>query len=611
VTKSGLTLRSDRSLEALLRSGEALLRSGDALLRSGDALLGSGDALLRSGDALLRSGHATGMEILVARSLAEDPRRWSGVRGHVVEDADLARAVREGGDRVEVVATSQLDPSLLRSLRDRLPGLLVIAGPVEPERLVELERLAERQRALILGPGAVVHLGPPELDGRRTPITCAGHIDDLERLQRALGPTRLAIAPTPGWLPRQLLGASLLGHDVVGYVPREALTLTWLDWLASLGPRELEQLLVPLGVPRVELEPHAEGLEAATVAHALERLSGPLFPDPHVLALLYEATRSLASERPAPAVPHGLGEDPRDLWDQARRALPRLGELVGMREPDPALSLRIPTAAFLAQRALLRLRASARLLSTQFGGEPIEYPDPEQLERADVVLEGAAEVLSDQESKVVLRGHGIEVTRQAFANSASGAASFADKIGYPVALKALSPGLRRKRELGAIELDVGNAAAVKRAYGNIVNNVEERAPLIQLDGVVVAEMIEPGLDLHCGGVRTGSGAVTLFVVPLLDAPAEPVLASSPLGASDALLLAEAALAAVPLPARRRASDPDTEVLARLLLRIDALFRHTGDRLLSVDLSPARLIDSERRYVTLDARIVQRPHLEGQ
>jgi hypothetical protein len=561
----------------------------------------------RALEALLRSGDATGVTILVSRSLAEDPRRWSGVRGHVVEDADLGRAVREAGDRVEIVAASRLDPSLLRSLRDRLPGLLVLAGPVEAERIAELERLAERQHALILGPGAVVQLGPRELDGRATPIACAGHLDDLEPLVRALGVTRLAIAPTPSWLPRQLLEPTLLGHDVVGYVPREALTLAWLDWLMSLGPRELQQLLVPLGVARVELEPHAGELEAAVVAHALERASGPLFPDPHVLALLYEATRSLVGP-PVAEQRHGI-DDARGLWDQARRALPRLGELVGMREPDPTLSLRNPTAAFLAQRGLLRLRASARLLTVQL--ESLEYRDPEQLERADVVLEGAAEVLSDQESKVVLRGHGIEVTRQAFANSASGAVSFADKIGYPVALKALSPGLRRKRELGAIELDVGNAAAVKRAYANIVSNIEERAPLVQLDGVVVAEMIEPGLDLHCGGVRMHGGAVALFVYPLLDAPAEPVLASSPLGHTDALLLAEAALSAVPLPARRRASDPDTEVLARLLLRIDALFRHTGDRLLSVDLSPARLIDSERRYVTLDARIVQRPHLEGE
>lgn len=566
------------------------------------------EALLGSHDEGPGAGSEPTSLILVARSLADDPRRWSGVRGRIVDDAELGRAVRESGDRVEIVATSQLDASLLRALRDRLPALLVLAGPIEPERVAELDRLAARQHALILGPDAAVHLGPRELDGRATPIACAGHLDELEQLRHALGPTRLAIAPTPGWLPRQLIGPALLAHDVVGYVPREALTLAWIDWLASLGPRELLQLLVPLGVGRFDLEPYAAELEAATVAHALERLSGPLFPDPRVLALLYEGMRSLGGDAVLPDPARERPDPARELWDQARRALPRLGELIGMREPDPSLSLRVPTAAFLAQRALLRLRASEQLLAAR--PEPLEHPEPEQLERADVVLESAAEVLSDQESKVVLRGHGIEVTRQAFANSASGAATFADKIGYPVALKALSPELRRKRELGAIELDVANAAAVKRAYGNIVNNVEERAPLIQLDGVVVAEMIEPGLDVRCGGVRMQSGAVALFVYPLLDAPVEPVLASSPLSPTDALLLAEAALAAVPLPARRRASDPDTEVLARLLLRIDGLFRHTGDRLLSVDLSPARLVDSERRYVTLDARIVQRPHLEG-
>lgn len=559
--------------------------------------------------------------VLVARSLAEDARRWAGVDAQVIEDADLARSVREAGERVDVVAVhgldSQLWSQLMRALRDTPPSLIVVGGdgPEEHERVAELARVAERQRTLILGPGAVLHLGPRERGLRATPIACAGHLDELLRLERALGPVRLALAPTPAWLPRWLLGAHVGGHELVGYVPRDALSLGWLDWLASLGRRELRQLVIPLGVPPIELDAGhgSDALEAATVAHALERLTGPIYPAPQVLALLHEAAlREFdgvpeADDADNDEPPHGSAA--RALWDQARRALPRVGELLGMREPDPTLSLRVPTAAFLAQRALLRLRASERLLALEL--EPLEPADPDHLDRADTVLESAGEVLSDQESKVVLRGHGIEVTRQAFANSASGAASFADKIGYPVALKALSPDLRRKRELGAIELDVVNAAAVKRAYANIVANVEERAPTVQLDGVVVAEMIEPGLDLRVGGLRMRSGGVAVFVQPQLETVVvEPVLAASPLSPTDALLLAEAALANVPLPARRRASDPDTSVLASLLLRVDGLLRHTGERLVSVDLCPVRLVDSDRRYVTLDARIVQRPHLEG-
>ncbi|MFO7566642.1 MAG: acetate--CoA ligase family protein [Enhygromyxa sp.] len=556
--------------------------------------------------------------VLVARSVAEDGARWAGVAGRVVDDDKLGRAVREAGDALEVVAARSCDPSLLRALRDQPPPLLILLGPADPELVDELASLG-RGRVRLLGPNAALLVGEPGDPSRAPPIACAAHVDELDRLCRALGPTRLALTPTPAWLPSWLGDPRLAAHDVVGYVPAEALSLSWIDWIEQLGPRELRQLLVPLGVPSVDLDrPLGPSLEPATVAHTLERLTGPTYPAPQVLALLREGVRRHLDAR-APGSPGSVARPSHDpsihdpaalaLWGQARRALPRLGELVGMQRPDPDLPLRIPTAAFLAQRGLLRIRASERLLSTKLA--PLAPLEPELLERADAVLEGAAEVLSDQESKVVLRGHGIEVTRQAFANSASGAASFADKIGYPVALKALSPELRRKREIGALELDVPNAAAVKRAYAEIVANVEERAPTVQLDGVVVAEMIGPGLDLRCGGLRMRSGGVALYAHPVLEAPIEPVLARSPLTPSDALLLAEAVLATAPMPARRRASDPDVGTLARLLLRLDSIFRHTGERLLCIDLAPVRLLDQEREYVTLDARIVQRPHLEGE
>ncbi|MBL8970090.1 MAG: hypothetical protein JNK56_05900, partial [Myxococcales bacterium] len=56
----------------------------------------------------------------------------------------------------------------------------------------------------------------------------------------------------------------------------------------------------------------------------------------------------------------------------------------------------------------------------------------------------------------------------------------------------------------------------------------------------------------------------------------------------------------------------------LLLRLDALVQHfdrdlapgVAGRLISVELSPLRLIGPPRGYLTLDARIVQRAHLEG-
>ena len=108
-----------------------------------------------------------------------------------------------------------------------------------------------------------------------------------------------------------------------------------------------------------------------------------------------------------------------------------------MGEPHAGAALQAPTAAFLAQRVLLRARAHHATQDAAI--EPLAELDEDGLERSTELLRNAAGVLTDHESKVVLRGFGFEVTRQAVANSASGAAGFADRIGYPVVLKALSP----------------------------------------------------------------------------------------------------------------------------------------------------------------------------
>ncbi len=64
---------------------------------------------------------------------------------------------------------------------------------------------------------------------------------------------------------------------------------------------------------------------------------------------------------------------------------------------------------------------------------------------------------------------------------------------------------------------------------------------------------------------------------------------------------------------RRRADPQPQTLAEILLRLDHLLRAADGRLLRIDLHPVRLLadpQATRPYVTLDARIVQRSHLEG-
>lgn len=503
------------------------------------------------------------------------------------KERDVVDRLRAGRGPV-VLVVDRIGATLRRALRDHPIALLIATGEaIAPEELGETP---------CLGPNARVVVG----EGRTIVVAHDG--GDLAGLLRAFGPARvrLALAPTPSWLPTWLAAAALRDHPVVGTVAASALSPAWASWARTAT---LADVVVPLGVPEPALDrPRAEELDVVLAAHALERHTGPVFPSPRVIALVHDHLAGAATPRDADGTSMAV-------WSQARRALPWIGALVGMEQPLVGLPHDAPTAAFLAQRVLLRVHTRRDAIAA--AGPAPATPAADALARAQEILHNAGETLTDQETKVVLKGVGMHVTRQAVANSASGAAGFAERIGFPVVLKALSPELRRRSELGALELDLANSAAVRRAYSTIVDAVERRAPTARLDGVVVAEHVPAGLDVHAGIVKSKSGALAVFARPLAgDQPLEPVLAPAPLSWADAVGLADAALARIPVPALRRETDPPAAALAEVLWRLGLLAEHFGERLTQIEVDPVRLLADARGYVVLDARGRQRAHLEG-
>lgn len=550
--------------------------------------------------------------------LAEAADAWQGPT-LTLKEKDLIAALRprraQDTAPVRIAVVHRVSSSLLRALRESRPLVLVQTGPADPSTE---SAIAELDHVWSLGPEARVKIGrPPEaFTDARAVLACAHAGDELEGLCRALGPDRivLAMSPTPSWLPQLLEHPRLHSVEVAGFVPRSSLGPNWVAWARSEGRR----VVVPIGLSPPNLaRDDDEALAAAAAAQALERESGPVFPAPRVVSLLLAelgSSRPVAStrERQTHSAQSGPAASTVDLgvWTQARRALPWLGATAGMETPLPGLSLEAPTAAFLAQRALLRVSATeAARASTSAAMAPV---DDEAIERAREVLRNSGERLTDHESKVVLRGFGLQITRQAVANSASGAAGFADRIGYPVVLKALSPDLVRRTEVGGVVLDLTTAAAVRRAYAMIIDQIEQQAPAARLDGVLVAEMMPPGIDVRIGAKRLKSGHILVHARAEGAHPSfETVLTLAPLRTADAMDLSLAVLAQIPGLDEAGPSRADhLSGLAALFLRVDEILERTGDRIQTLLLGPVRLLDTPPRIVTLDASIVQAPHLQG-
>jgi len=99
------------------------------------------------------------------------------------------------------------------------------------------------------------------------------------------------------------------------------------------------------------------------------------------------------------------------------------------------------------------------------------------------------EVLTEGESKKILRTYGISGPKVQVAKSSREAAQYASKIGFPVVLKVHSYDITHKSGVGGVILDLFSREEVKEAYDKIMERVKENEPSAEIIGVTVQKMI--------------------------------------------------------------------------------------------------------------------------
>ena len=108
-------------------------------------------------------------------------------------------------------------------------------------------------------------------------------------------------------------------------------------------------------------------------------------------------------------------------------------------------------------------------------------------------------LIREAEGYELLKTCGVPVPRYAIACSSSDAAAMADRIGYPVVLKVISPQIVHKSDAGGVMVNVGSAGGTREAYDAIIEAVAQSNPSAVVEGVMVEEQLPPGLELIVGG----------------------------------------------------------------------------------------------------------------
>jgi acyl-CoA synthetase (NDP forming) len=249
-----------------------------------------------------------------------------------------------------------------------------------------------------------------------------------------------------------------------------------------------------------------------------------------------------------------------------------------------------PTKAIDALASLVRFdEARDRLV-----GRP-----PFELEERTASELPADSTLTWSRATDLLADYGIDLPATRSATSSEEAARYASQIGTPVVMKVDSPDVAHRNHIGAVQVGVESPTAAQQAYEEIVGAVFEHHPDATIEGVLVQEMVDSGVEALVGAsqdpnlgpvVTLGSGGTQV------EALKDTTHLVAPFGKGDAY----GALRRTDLPARFEhefGADASLDSLANLITKVGNLVAKRRE-VSELDLNPVMV--RPERSVCVDA-----------
>lgn len=235
-------------------------------------------------------------------------------------------------------------------------------------------------------------------------------------------------------------------------------------------------------------------------------------------------------------------------------------------------------------------------------------PDLDQARRIiNRVLEDGRTLLSELESKKLLRCFHIRTGDPILCRSEDEAVFAASRIGYPVVMKVYSPDITHKSDVGGVRLNIHGDDEVRSHYQNMMEAVAKRAPQAQVLGVLVEKMHRRmhGRELMIGvlsdpifgsAISFGSGGTMVEVMN------DQTIALPPLNQYLARSLISNTKVYTLLGEYRHLPAADIHAVEDVLLRTSEMICELPE-LREMDINP--LLADEEGAIVLDARIVVR------
>jgi acetyltransferase len=259
-----------------------------------------------------------------------------------------------------------------------------------------------------------------------------------------------------------------------------------------------------------------------------------------------------------------------------------------------------------AARALVRYAEFQRQRETRPRRDAGRGDASRRAQALELVRSAQGQALTEIAGKQLLALYGIPVTQERLVTSAAEAARAAQEIGFPIAMKIVSPQITHKTEADGVVLNVAQAGEARVAFERIMHNARQYNAQAQLQGVSVQEMVQGGRETIIGmttdsqfgpGIVFGLGGI--FVEVLHDT----VLRVPPLDADEAQEMIDGLKGAAMLNGARGQKPADRSAIVEVLLKFSHMCLDLRGIVQEIDINPLLVLEVGQGAKAVDCLVV--------
>jgi acetate---CoA ligase (ADP-forming) len=224
----------------------------------------------------------------------------------------------------------------------------------------------------------------------------------------------------------------------------------------------------------------------------------------------------------------------------------------------------------------------------------------------DISAHLTSAVLSEADSKALLRAAGIALPEEVLVTEKSGLDAAIGRTGFPLVMKIQSSDIPHKSEVGGVRVNIATKGEVFLAFEALLENARKHRPDAAIQGVLVGPMAKKGVEIIIGTmldatfgpmIMVGLGGITTELFR------DVIYRPAPVSAAEASAMLAELKAAPLLNGFRGAAKADVAALSQLIAQVSVLAAVYRDRISEIEINPVLVHPQGQGVTVLDALIV--------